>query len=272
MKFVPRTAAFLGVLACLFGAAPALGWGAKAHRIVCTMTWNESTEEARDAIRAILNVTAREQFAAHCARPDEHLKEHPERAAWHVLYLPPSAATIDLDRDCPMPASCVWREIERNLGVLKSAAPRAERAEALGLLAHLVADAHQPLNIGLAQDDGGARLTATFLGRPTTMRAIWDELLIEPVPEPTAPDGIIRLTGWFFQVDGPREYWLQTTPADWVRESLWIMRTPATGYVGNSGGLSFDELYVKQNRLVALEQIYKASLRLTQVLADALAL
>jgi len=260
----------LGLILALVPARPATAWGPKVHRIVCTHAWNELTEPARDKIRDVLGITAREQFAAHCVRPDERIDDHPETAGWHVLYVPRDAVAIDLARDCPPPASCVVREIERTIGVLKSGAPRDEKAAALGLLAHLVADAHQPLNMGLAADQGGAALPATFLGEPTTLRGIWDEHLFAKVPEPTAPDGILRLYGIFFGVGGPRDYWLQTTPVDWARESMWIARTPATAYIGNPGGLAFDEAYIKQNQSVALEQVYKAWLRLTQVLLDAL--
>lgn len=234
------------------------------------MTWDEVSEPTRDAIRIALNITAREQFAAHCVRPDDRAAVEPATAAWHVLFVPPGESAINLDRDCPAPTSCVVREIQRNLDVLESSALPAERAEALRLLAHLIADAHQPLHVGLEADDGGKKLSAIFMGEETTMRAIWDEHLIAPLPEPTAPDGLVRLFGWFFQVGGPREYWLQSSPIDWARESLWIMRTPATGYVGNPGGLVFDEGYIKQNRIIALEQMYKASLRLSRALTDAL--
>ncbi len=52
----------------------------------------------------------------------------------------------------------------------------------------------------------------------------------------------------------------------WAIESYWIMRTPATGYLGNPGNLTFGEVYVAQNKLTAMEQIEKAGLRLSHLL------
>lgn len=245
-------------------------WGPKVHRIVCTVAWDEISEANRDQAREILNITARDQFAAHCVRPDDLIKSHPETAAWHVMNVAPGASTVDLERDCPLPASCVVREIERNIGVLTSAASNTEKASALALLGHLVADAHQPLNMGLAEDRGGDTLTAMFLGQPTTMRAIWDEHLLAAMPEPTAPNGILRIYGFLFRVGARSNSWTETRPLGWAQQSLWVLRTPATGYLGNPGGLAFDELYVKQNELVALEQVDKAAVRLAHVLRDVL--
>lgn len=251
-------------------ARPAAAWGPKIHRIVCTVAWDEITEPARDRARAILNITAREQFAARCVRPDDQIKDHPETASWHVLYVPRGADGIDLARDCLQPASCAVREVERNIGVLKSAASQAEKAAALDLLGHLIADIHQPLNVGLAEDRGGAEIPATFRGAPATMRAIWDELLLAQVPEPTAPNGILRIYGFLFRVGARSDTWTKGAPLDWAQQSYWVMRTPATGYLGNPGGLVFDDLYVKQNELVALEQVDKAAMRLAHVLLDVL--
>jgi hypothetical protein len=40
------------------------------------------------------------------------------------------------------------------------------------------------------------------------------------------------------------------------------MRSPSTGYVGNSGGLDFGEVYLTQNYRIAHEQVEKAGVRL----------
>jgi hypothetical protein len=48
------------------------------------------------------------------------------------------------------------------------------------------------------------------------------------------------------------------------------MRGAPTGYVGNPGGLTFDETYVQQNRPVAMGQLEKAGVRLGLTLNEAL--
>ena len=269
MNFRPQILTILAVFAAA-APRPALAWGPKVHRIVCTAAWDEISEANRDRAREILNITAREQFAAHCVRPDDLINKSPDTAAWHVMNVARGESTVDLERDCPMPASCVVREIERNIGILESEASKDEKASALAFLGHLVADVHQPLNMGLAEDRGGEKTTAIFLGQSTTMRAIWDDHLLAAVPEPTAPNGILRIYGFLFRVGARSNSWTETRPLGWAQQSLWVMRTPATGYLGNPGGLAFDEIYVKQNELTALEQVDKAAVRLAHVLRDLL--
>ncbi len=244
--------------------APAHAWGAKGHRIVCTLAWDSIDENARSRIRVILTVSTREQFAETCVQPDRNHAGEPAIPRSHAMLVPLGATSLDRRRDCP--SGCILREIERTIGILAGQAPEAEKAVALPLLSHLVADAHQPLNMGFLDDQGGVTLGADFRGKTTTMRKIWEEHLLDAAPEPNAPNGILKIYGLLFQVGGPREYWIQATPFDWVKESFFIMRTPATGYVGNAGGLSFDDAYVKQNQIVALEQIQKAATRLAHLL------
>lgn len=270
MAFRLHALIVMGLLVSVSPVRPAQAWDAKVHRIVCTLTWDEIPEETRDKARVILNITAREQFAALCAQPDEDIKRHPDTGTWHVMFAPDAGAGFDPARDCTAPKSCVVREIDRAITVLKDDVSTAEKAAALRLLSHLIADIHHPLNLGLAPDRGGAGVTALFRGAPTTLRAIWDHELLADIPEPDAPNGIVRLYGFMFKVGGPREYWIQTTTEDWARESFFLMRTPATGYIGNPGGLAFDDVYVKQNQVVALEQVQKAAVRLSHVLRNVL--
>jgi hypothetical protein len=269
MKFRPRTPASLALLSA-FLAGPAHAWEPKVHRVVCTVAWDEITEAQRNRVREILGIIAREQFADACARATNITCHAGGRGFGGMSSPARGTQTIDLERDCPLPASCLVREIERNIDVLKGTAPGPEKAIALALLGHLVADVHQPLNLGLAEDGGGERIAAIYKGRPTTMRAIWEEHLLEGLPEPTAPDGILRIFGYLFRVGARSNSWTETRPLAWAQESLWVMRTPATGYLGNPGGLEFGELYVKQNEMTAVEQADKASVRLAHVLRGVL--
>ncbi len=260
-----RLLAAIATLACL-PLGSALAWAPKAHRIDCTLAWDSVDESVRERMRELLNITAREQFAESCASADSNIGDRPDAAANHMMLVPAGAISLEPDRDCAN--GCVLREIERNIEILKGQAEHAQKAVALPLLAHLIADAHQPLNMGYITDRGGASVSAVFRGEATTMRAIWEERLLDAAPEPSAPNGTLRLYGLLFQVGGPREFWIQSTPFDWVKESFYIMRTPATGYIGNTGGLAFDEIYIAQNQIIALEQIQKAATRLAHLLPD----
>ena len=63
-----------------------------------------------------------------------------------------------------------------------------------------------------------------------------------------------------------RERWMAGTAKEWTEETLWVMRAPPTGYLGNPGGVAFDDIYVEQNYLIATDQIEKAGVRLAFIL------
>lgn len=256
------------VLACVVSAPPVFAWGDAGHRMVCRVAWDELMDAPEAEVKEILQIGTEEEFAEACTWADHHLAEHPETAPWHEVFVPKAARSVDLARDCPEPRSCVLREIERNLEILKSGAPREERATALKFLAHFVGDVHQPMRVAFAEDGGGAKLTATFLGHSSNMRSMWDTEILATDPQALADlAGSYRL---YTPLDRLFVDWIADLPEVWATESLWVMRTPATGYVGNSGGLVFDETYVKQNLTVALDRISKAGMRLGHLLNEAL--
>lgn len=244
---------------------PAWSWDRAGHRAACAQAWEEMTAPARAAVQNLLDVTTAEQFAQTCTWADEVAVQRPETAAWHIITLPKNARAIDLARDCPKPESCVVEQIERHAAIVASDAPKAERAEALKFLAHLMGDVHQPLHVAFAEDAGGQKIAITFLGRPTNMHALWDsELLNAPNPPSRGYTPFLKQMTDRYN----RERWTTGDVRDWAQETLWIMRAPPTGYVGNPGGLEFDDLYVKQNYLIATEQLEKAGVRLAFLLND----
>ncbi len=254
-----RAAAVGLAIVCAAGAAHA--WSPDGHRIACTVAWDEMTESVRENVAGLLAIATKQQFAETCAAVDLP-------AAHHVVFVPRTAKAIDRARDCPAGA-CALGEIERAVAILKSPADREEKALALKIVGHLVADLHQPLNIGFAEDGGGADIKGTFRGNAVTLRAMWERELVATVLNPNAPNGFLTVYG-FMSVEGRAPRLGASTPLDWANESLWIMRAPATGYLGNPGGLDYDETYVRQNRRIALEQLDKAGVRLAALFADAL--
>jgi hypothetical protein len=242
-------------------ACPAFAWDRSGHRMACVKAWGELTEPSRAAVAEILGVGAEGQFADACASVDEILAERPETEAMHRIFIPKDARSIDLTRDCPK--SCIVSEIEREAAIVVSDAPKSARAEALKVLAHLLADLHQPLNVAFADDRGGRDIKLTFLGRSTNLYALWEsELLAAPDPPSHGYTPFLRqMTDRYNRIR-----WSDGTARDWAEETLWVMRAPPTGYVGNPGGLEFDALYVKQNYLIAVDQLDKAGIRLAFLL------
>lgn len=254
--------------ASLFAAAPVLAWGDAGHRMVCRVAWKQLLEQPRNNLKDLLGVTDDMAFAETCTWANTYLAEHPETAAWHQIYVPKDARSVDVNRDCPSETSCVIREIERNVGIARNSVSTEERAMAVKLLAHLVGDVHQPLNVAFAEDRGGRDISGSFLGVPTNLHAIWDAGMIE-----TDTDALAELATMYHAytpLDRLFVDWLSDLPEEWANESLWVMRTPATGYLGNPGGLEFEQIYVEQNRPVAFDRIAKAGMRLGHLLNDVL--
>lgn len=245
-------------------AGRALAWGRDGHRAVCRIAWEQLTDETKARVLDLLDAATVSDFAEACVWADDVIGARPGTAAWRGIVLPKDARAIDLARDCPEPASCVVAQVERHAAILGSAAPKAERAEALKVLAYLIGDLHQPLAITLTGNLPGERISGMFLGRPTNLRAIWEDGLIRTLvsPERDAVQTIVDAAAWTGRLHGANK----KTPLEWATETMWVALTPATGYLNNKGGDFFGERYIRQNRTVALEQIDKAGVRLADLL------
>jgi hypothetical protein len=71
------------------------------------------------------------------------------------------------------------RRDRQAVGDLASSASDREAPDALKYVVHLVADVHQPLHAGYADDRGGNTYQVQALGRGTNLHALWDSGLIE---------------------------------------------------------------------------------------------
>ena len=240
-------------------ARPAWSWDADGHRFVCTVASYEMNEQTRGAVKKLLALETREQFAEACVRADDAAGNRPEPPAWHRMYVPREAQSVDLARDCSGPDGCLVSAIEHKTRILQGDAPAAAKAEALKVLMHLVGDLHQPLNIGFVQDRGGADIPVVFRGRRMSLRDLWETELLRARPD-TWREIAESYEARFPYIE--RRLWPAGTLTDWANESLWIMRTPATGYLGNPGNLAFGELFVRQNQLVVLRRLSQAGVRL----------
>ena len=255
-----RLLALVILFATLSG--PVFAWSRDGHRMSCAIALDVMAPATRTKAFDLLDIHASEEFLELCFWAERVKASQPETAAWHKMMLPRNATGLDIGRDCPPPHGCALTRVIQEISTLKSDAPKAERATALRLLMHLIADLHQPLNFGFVEDDGGRKIAATFIGRKTTLYDIWETLLFEA--DRIAPGNTLE-TLWL-----AHEVQTHPEPLDWAHESYFIMRGAPTGYVGNPGGLDFDATYVRQNRPVAMGQIEKAGVRLGLTLNDAL--
>src|SRR5690606_15562638 len=112
-----------------------------------------------------------------------------------------------------------------------------ERAEAMLMLAHWIADAHQPMHVSFADDRGGGRVDVAPGGvyRGRNMHEVWDNDVIERT--------LGRGDWWDFAralsntvTRAERRRWRDSSPLDWVRESHRVTVDPRTRYCRMDGG------------------------------------
>lgn len=167
-------------LLCLplaFLPAASFAWGAKAHRAIATEAYAQLSPKARTDVDTLLALEPGATLASISTWADEH--RSPATARWHFVNIAADAGCHYVaERDCPGGA-CVVGAIERQAAVFRSTAPAQERLKALKYLVHLVADVHQPLHAGQAEDKGGNRYQVHAFGRGTNLHAVWDSGLVE---------------------------------------------------------------------------------------------
>ena len=255
-------------LACILGALsapPAMAWGPDGHRIVCAIAWDELTQHARESVKATLDVESREQFAETCNWADEYRLSHPDTAPWHMMGVPDDAVIVSLPRDCPAPKPCVLGQVIAQRDALDQGGPGSDVA--MKMLANLVADMHEPLNVARSSDHNGRDITGRYYGRESNLHAVWETGLI-------ARDGrswqtiVTELEGDID--DEERADWTSSQPLDWANESLTAALSPTTYYGPQFDHFQFGPNYAHVELPIAMDRLSRAGVRLGAMLNRAL--
>lgn len=259
-------------LVALIGAAlpaPALAWSSEGHRIAAEIAERYLEPATAPQLRALLALDNAAGLADVATWADEIRRERPGTAAWHYVSIPihpqhgPSG--YDAARDCPGD-NCVVAKIDEFARVLQDrTAPPIERLEALKFLTHLVADLHQPLDCTDHPERGDGDARVLFLGRITTVYALWDSGFLEAGALPDKREYATRLAQSIKPAE--LERWRRGTPADWATESYEIARGIFfTSYEPRELQVFYEaELLPAVNR-----QLEKAGVRLASLLNAAL--
>jgi len=256
------TPAFWRVACCawaLLQCAPqgAWAWGAQGHRWIATLAQSQLSEAAQHQVEHLLALEPGATLASISTWADE--VRTPATAAWHYVNLPPDApCRYDPLRDCP-DGACVVAAIQTQRQLLRSQATDSQRLVALKYLVHLVADVHQPLHAGNAQDRGGNRFQLQFAGRGTNLHALWDQGLIE-APAGGPAQWVAR------QPDRPAPARDPFEPASWAEESCRIVAQPWFYPASHR----VDDAYVERAEPVLEQRLADAARRLAAVLNDSL--
>jgi nuclease S1 len=157
-------------------ATTAFAWGTQGHQVVANLAYAQLTPKARTEVDRLLALEPGATLASLSAWADE--TRNKTTAPWHFVNFPRDSCSYDAQRDCPH-GQCIVGAIDRQLAVLASNASDEKRLNALKYIVHLVADVHQPLHAGYADDRGGNQYQIQAFGRGTNLHALWDSGLIE---------------------------------------------------------------------------------------------
>jgi hypothetical protein len=208
----------LSAIAAVLQPARDVAWGANGHRVVATIAERHLLPIARVRIRELIGPSPLARIA-NWADTYRGTSEGAHTASWHYVNVPPGQDYVDPPGDTTQNIIQAMRLQERILR--DTTRRRDERAMALKLLVHFIADIHQPLHAGMASDRGGNRVEVRWFGEPTNLHTVWDSRLVE--------DQHLSYTEYvgFLDFAEPHEIamWQASDYLMWMRESQALRDT-----------------------------------------------
>jgi hypothetical protein len=211
-KLLAASAAFLAL------AAPAYSWGKTGHRVTGAIAQQYLTEEAQEAIEALLGV---EDLAEVSTWPDfmRSSSEDFWRAAGPFHYVTVPAGTVYDPANAPEEGDAYNALMEFADVVVDDSRPLYERQRALRFIVHIIGDLHQPFHVGNGTDRGGNDVTVVFFDDVTTLHLAWDENMVD-----YEQLSYTEMTDWLTRRITPAQAqeWMEPDPLVWIAESAEI--------------------------------------------------
>ena len=239
-------------------------WGVEGHRAIGNIAEQYVSNKASRKIAAILGTQTLTMIST---IPDEmrYLPEYKDTAPWHYVNTEPGLNQEQYlkavkEQTTPNIYNVLLVKIKE---MADATLPRAQRAEALAFVVHLVGDIHQPLHAGRAEDKGGNDIKLTYRGKDTNLHSLWDS-------------GLLDYQGLTFTEMGAQytpmsehqvSTWLAVTdPAQWLFESYTIA---GKLYAEAAQNPNPDFRYYPAHADLLQERIQQAGIRLAGVLNEA---
>lgn len=259
----------LAALLALTAAAPAYAWGPDGHRVTGEIAWRLAADRTKQALRELLPRGRDGTLAEAAAWADTVARDDP-RYRWleplHYVNVAPDADRVRIGRDCECVVGAIDDARDRLADARRS---RAERLEALRLVAHFVGDVHQPLHVSHPDGRGGNTIDAVFDGAPTNLHRLWDgDLLRRELRERGRRKGP-RWRAYAHSLadrasPAERERWRRVLdPRVWAEESLVLARAHAFSV---RDGARLGDRYFEDTMPVVSERLAQAGVRLAALL------
>ena len=251
------------ILTCLLlfsysGGTPA--WSGPVHNVIGTLAVSQLQDETRTRLEGLVGTLDEKSIGQACNWPDVIRDE--DEWEWskplHYINIPRGDFSYQASRDCP-DGRCATEAIKHYAGVLaRPGNTRQENWQAFAWLCHLVADLHQPMHAGFADDRGGNDYEVTVAGETMNLHYFWDHVvvmahaddwrelqrLVQAAPAPATGTG-----------------WKPDVVNNWTNESHAVAVDGA--YPPST---HIDEGWASQHRKIAIERINLAAARLALLL------
>ncbi len=249
--------AMIFILAIYFKDACA--WGSDGHRIVANIAEFNLEPKVFSKIRSEFNIKHLTNVAVWA---DDKKIKRARPIVLHYTNIAKSKRIYDQARDCPE-KKCATEKVKEFISILKNKTfSWIKRFQALKFLVHLVADVHQPMHIGNAEDRGGNEIVLNIGEETTNLHALWDHFLLPP------HKNNLRSLSRKLNNESLQEQkvkWMQGAVVDWTNESRALVLD--FGYpVDFEFQRTVSKEYIKQGRKIVREQLCKAGIRLSYIL------
>ncbi len=197
-------------------ANDAQAWGKTGHRVVGAIAEHYLDENAKTAVREILNV----ESLAESSTWADFMRQNPdpfwqrEAGPYHYVTIPDGKTYREVG---PPPQGDAITALARFRKTLEDRNASLEQKQlALRFIVHIVGDLHQPLHAGNGTDRGGNDFRVVFFDEETNLHTVWDEKLID-----REELSYTEWTRWLCDKITDQHYrdWQQTDPVVWVTES-----------------------------------------------------
>jgi hypothetical protein len=152
-------------------------WGQTGHRVVGYVAQQHLTKKASKTINKILTSYSLEMSGNYLdfIKADSNYRF---MSSWHYVSIPNGKRYEDIT---PNAGGDVIAKIEELIKELETKNFKTVKDEEFALMAlvHLVADLHQPLHVGLAEDRGGNSIKVTWFYEESNLHRVWDSDMID---------------------------------------------------------------------------------------------
>jgi desulfoferrodoxin (superoxide reductase-like protein) len=161
------------------------GWGCSGHEIVALIAERQLNANAAQQVQSLLQNSTLYQsgkprrfcgatelglMAYYATWADDFRGIQPDTGDWHFWDVPLNSNSTPVITDfCDK--GCVVKALQDQIAILKSNAPKPQKAKALAFVIHFMGDLHQPLHIVSNNDRGGNCVPAAFFGKSATISA-----------------------------------------------------------------------------------------------------